>query len=195
MFEGTDVAITAEGKRHLGAAIGTHDFIERYVQQKVSVWAHEVDRLSSIAITQPHAAHAAFTHGLSSKWAYLARTIPDCDDLFKPLEDAIRQRLLPSLTGQNAFNDVDRDLMALPARLGGLGIIDPSHQSATQHNASMKITAPLVTLILQQSHSYPTEAKIEQIEAKNRARATQRRSNLTTAKYSRINYRVKCREL
>ena len=46
----------------------------------------------------------------------------------------------------------------------------------------MKITAPLVTLILQQSHSYPTEAKIEQIEAKNRARATQRRSNLMTAK-------------
>ena len=158
VFEETGVAITAEGKRHFGAAIGTHNFIERYVQQKVSAWAHEVDRLSSIAITQPHAAHAAFTHGLSSKWAYLARTIPDCDDLFKPLEDAIRHRLLPSLTGQNAFNDVDRDLMALPARLGGLGIIDPSRQSATQHNASMKITAPLVTLILQQSQS-PTQLK------------------------------------
>ena len=29
MFEGTGVAITAEGKRHLGAAISTHDFVER----------------------------------------------------------------------------------------------------------------------------------------------------------------------
>ena len=181
LFEGTGVAITAEGRRHLGAAIGTHDFVERYIQQKVSAWIHEVDRLSSIAITQPHTAYAAFSHGLSSKWTYLARTIPDCEDLFKPLEEAIRQRLLPSLTGQNAFNDTDRDLMALPARLGGLGITDPSRQTSPQHIASVKITAPLVTLILEQSHSYPTEAKAEQTEEKKKARTSRRRRDLFAA--------------
>ena len=181
LFEGTGVAITAEGRRHLGAAIGTHDFVERYIQQKVSAWIHEVDRLSSITITQPHAAYAAFSHGLSSKWTYLARTIPDCEDLFKPLEEAIRQRLLPSLTGQNAFNDTDRDLMALPARLGGLDITDPSRQTSPQHIASVKITAPLVTLILEQSHSYPTEAKAEQTEEKKKARTSRRRRDLSAA--------------
>ena len=103
VFEGTGVAITAEGKRHLGAAIGTHDFVERYVQQKVSAWAHKVDRLSSITITQPHAAHAAFTHGFfSSKWAYLARTIPDCENLWKmPLDSGCchpSQARMPSMT-------------------------------------------------------------------------------------------------
>ena len=33
---------------------------------------------------------------------------------FQPLEDAIRQRFLPVLTGQNSFSDNIRDLMALP---------------------------------------------------------------------------------
>ena len=60
-----------------------------YVHHKVSNWVQEVERLSSIAATQPHAAYAAFTHGLTSKWTYLARTIPNLEELFKPLEDAI----------------------------------------------------------------------------------------------------------
>ena len=43
IFEGTGVAITTEGKRHLGAAIGTSNFVESYVQQKVSEWVHEME--------------------------------------------------------------------------------------------------------------------------------------------------------
>ena len=73
----------------MGAAIGTRSFVEGYVHHKVSNWVQEVERLSSIAATQPHAAYAAFTHGLTSKWTYLARTIPNLEELFKPLEDAI----------------------------------------------------------------------------------------------------------
>ena len=154
LFQGTGVSITVEGKRQLGAAIGTHSFVDNYVQRKVSGWVHEVERLSSIATTQPHAAYAAFTHGLTSKWTYLARTIPDIEPLFQPLEDAIRQKFLPSFTGQVAFGDVDRDLMALPVCLGGLGIVNPSRQSTAHNNVSEKITAPLVALILQQSRVF-----------------------------------------
>ena len=117
LFQGTGISITVEGKRHLGAAIGTHSCVENYVQRKVSGWVRKVEWLSSIATTQPHAAYAAFTHRLTSKWTYLARTIPDIEDLFQPLEDAIRQKFLLSLTGQVAFGDADRDLMALPVRL------------------------------------------------------------------------------
>lgn len=64
---------------------------------------------TGVSITQPHAAYAAFTHGLelTSKWTYLARTIPDIEDLLQPLECVIRQRFLPSLTGRTAFSDAD----------------------------------------------------------------------------------------
>ena len=181
VFQGTGVSITAEGKRHLGAAIGTSSFVENYVRRKVTGWVHEVERLSSIANTQPHAAYAAFTHGLISKWTYLARTIPGIEDLFQALEDTIRQQFLPSLTGQAAFNDTNRDLMALPVHLGGLGITNPSSQSTSHNNASEKITAPLVALILQQSHILPPETKDEQLRARKDSRTLRRQCESSAA--------------
>ena len=68
-----------------------------------------------------------YIHGLVSKWirTYLTRTIPDIGNLLQPLEDTIHQHFFPTLTGQNPFNDTERDLMALPAHLGGLGITNP----------------------------------------------------------------------
>ena len=128
--------ITTKGKRQLGAALGTRSFVEEYVRQKVAAWAQEIEYLSSIAITQPHAACAAFNHGLMNKWMFLARTIADISNLFQLLEEAIRHRFLPSLTGQNAFNDAERELMALPVCLGGLGITKPTTQTAHKHSTS-----------------------------------------------------------
>ena len=64
VFEGTGVSVTEEGKRHLGAAIGTQSFVESYVKRKISEWVNTVERLSTIAHTQPHAVYAAFTYGL-----------------------------------------------------------------------------------------------------------------------------------
>ncbi len=46
--------------------------------------------LTVVAETQPHAAHAAFTHGLSNKWSYLTRTIQGIGNLLEPLESTIR---------------------------------------------------------------------------------------------------------
>ena len=48
-FEGTGVNITCQGRRHLGAAVGTRTFVEEYVQHKVADWVVEVERLSLIA--------------------------------------------------------------------------------------------------------------------------------------------------
>lgn len=45
-------------------------------------------------------------------------------------------------SGADARCDTLRDLMVLSARLGGLGIINPSHKSTTHYN-SQSITAPL----------------------------------------------------
>ena len=114
VFKGTNISITEQGKRHLGAALGTRSFVESYVKAKVSEWVNAVERLSSIAHTQPHAAYAALTHGLMNKWTYLTRAIPNISYLLQPLEDTIRQKFLTSLTGRYSFNDVTRELMALP---------------------------------------------------------------------------------
>ena len=170
MFEGTQVSVTEEGKKYLGSAIGKQSFTEGYVQRKVTNWVDELERLSSIAITQPHAAFAPFTHGLTSRWTYLARTTPNIEDLIKPLEETIRKVFLPKLTGQNALNDTERDLLVLPARLGGLGILDPCKKSMLQYSTCEKISAPLVCLILDQSEVYTPEVKAAQARMRNHVR-------------------------
>ena len=53
----------------------------------------------------------------------------DMCHLLKEIEDIIRMNLLPSLTGRPPLNDIERDLLSLPAWLGGIGIVN--HRNAT----------------------------------------------------------------
>ena len=89
VFENTDVQISTNGQRHLGAAIGTHEFIEAYATQKIVKCVNEIESLTAIARTHPHAACAAFVHGVIGRWLYLMRTIDISSSIFQPLEDAI----------------------------------------------------------------------------------------------------------
>ena len=75
IFKDTGIVITTEGERYLGGAIGSPSFVRQLVEQKVDCWKKELEKLGKFADTQPHAAFAAFTHGLSSKWTYLLRVI------------------------------------------------------------------------------------------------------------------------
>lgn len=150
LFADTDVHVTTYGKRHLGAALGSRTFTEEYVSTKVQEWVKEIQQLAKVAISQPHAAHAAFTHGLSSRWSYLLRTIPDIQDLLLPLEDAIHHHFIPALTGRPPCSSLERDLLSLPVRLGGLGLRNPAAESPSIFQASQHLTAPLVALIVAQ---------------------------------------------
>ena len=71
VFEGTNVEITNQGRPHLGAPIGTDEYIEQFVKEKVDQWLDELKTLSKITTTQSHAAYATLIHGLSSKWLYI----------------------------------------------------------------------------------------------------------------------------
>ena len=135
LFADTEINITAEGKRHLGAVVGSRSYTEEYVAGKVEKWSEEIKKLAHIAQTQPHAAYSAYTHGLSSRWSFLSRTIPDIADLLNPLEEAIQQHLIPALTGRPPCSREERDLLALPIRLGGMGITNPVYP---HHKASSK---------------------------------------------------------
>ena len=119
VFRGTDITISSEGERYLGSAVGTSSFISHYVGRKVECFVNEVEKLSKIAKTQPHAAYCAFTHGLISKWNYLLRVTDweehQAADVLKPLEQAIHSHFIPALTGQPPPGEQMRELLALPA--------------------------------------------------------------------------------
>ena len=63
LFTNTKINITTEGKRHLGAAIGSNEFRVKYVIEKVDEWIDELKTLSAYAKSQPQAAYAAFCFG------------------------------------------------------------------------------------------------------------------------------------
>ena len=78
---------------YLGGAVGTTPFVQQFIRKKVKEWTDEIQILSEFATTQPHAAYAAFAHGLSSSWNYLLRVTDwegvSTSELSQPLETAI----------------------------------------------------------------------------------------------------------
>ena len=102
MFQQSGVNITNSGRKYSGAALGNLEFIHEYVERKVKEWISELEVLSSIGRRDPHAAYSAysaFTHGLVGKWQYIMRTIPSLSKQLIPLEDAIRFKFIPAITG------------------------------------------------------------------------------------------------
>ena len=126
MFLDTDVNVTCEGRPYLGTPLGTCEYTEQYIKERVSCWIGDLQLLADIAKSQPHAAYSAFTHGFSHKFSYLCRTTPDIAPHLVPLEDFLRTTFIPALTGRAPPDDTVRDLFALPTRLGGLAIVNPT---------------------------------------------------------------------
>ncbi|KAL5479574.1 hypothetical protein EMCRGX_G023114 [Ephydatia muelleri] len=142
------IGITSEGKCHLGAALGSRFFLESYISDKVKVWTSTILNLSLIAKTQPHAAYCAFFHGVSGLWTFFLCTIPDISSLLQPLEDAIRLNFIPSVTGRDSISDIERDLFALPACLGGLALPNPTASASFEYTSSATVHS-----LRQQLHS------------------------------------------
>ena len=54
---GTPINVTTEGQRHLGAVVGSQEFKDQYCREKILRWKGELEALSEIARSQPHAAY------------------------------------------------------------------------------------------------------------------------------------------
>ena len=158
------VEIITTGTRHLGAAVGTEEFKHGYVKKKVDAWIQCVKTLSDVASSEPHAVFAAYTHCLQSQWTFLCRTMPGVPALFQPLEDAIRQVLIPSLL-RREVNDLERDLLSLPARMGGMGITKPTDECLIANTNSQYVSAPLVRLVKRQEFELEPSELLAQIKS------------------------------
>ena len=82
------------------------------------------------------------------------------------MDDVLRSLVIPALTGRPPPNDLECDLFALPARLGGLGIGIPSKKAEREFSASLTICKALTELILSPDDDYSYEVMSNQIKAK-----------------------------
>ena len=155
-FEGTGVQLTEDGgdlghkagQRHLGAAVGSPEFVTAYLDGKVASWVKQMTHLADIASTHPHAAYAGFVFGLRHRWSFIQRTMPTAGDHMQPLKDAIDHKLLPALV-KHTLSDMELELMRLPARFGGMSFDDPVADSRCKHEDSIKCSANLTQQILE----------------------------------------------
>ena len=130
----------------------------------------KVTKLAEFALSQLQACYSAFTYGLKHRWTYFLRTLPDLEDLLAPLERAIADVLIPSITGHYCTQG-ERELLALPVRMGGMDLTNPIQEAASV--ASANISGPLAQQIKSQVHEPPDETEIhaaqrEMCQVKNR---------------------------
>ena len=76
MFKDTNLNITNQGKRHLGAAVGTEEFRKEYMMMRVNEDVAQLKLLSNIAKLYPQAAYCAFTSGLEKSSITLFEPYP-----------------------------------------------------------------------------------------------------------------------
>jgi hypothetical protein len=169
-FKGTDVKITEDGHRHLGAVIGSKAFAVTYMDNKVRDWTGQIDLLAKIAEEYPREAHSCFTKGLAGKWNYFLRTVPEASNYLDILDESIRSRLVPALLCKKG-DEVSGDLLeavALPSSLGGLGVSSVSQKAQEQYDRSRTVTQPLLEKILAQ------EVELDEYPAKEIGAAKRR---------------------
>ena len=169
IFGDTEIKITLDGDRHLGAVIGSEAFRESYIKAKVDAWIKDVIELSDIAKEEPQVALAAYTRGLCRRWTYTQRTVGGISEMFTPLETVLRQKFIPALLNKQV-NDLERRIIALPVRHGGLGIQDPSETSDFEYSSSIQITEGLTDIICSQKNSLHDLYKSEILKVNKKSR-------------------------
>ena len=148
-FESTGIKVTLTGERHLGAVIGSQECRKEYINGKINEWIKDVEQLSRFAKEEPQLAYSAYTKAISMRWCFVQRTIPNSKDYFIPLEETIREELIPAIVGRKV-TDLERKLISLPVRLGGLGINNPTLSADVEFHNSSFVTQNLTALIEQQ---------------------------------------------
>ena len=95
------------------------------MSEKVDQWIAQLGTLTTIASSQPQAAYACLTHGLSSKWTFLARTTLFVSHHFDRLERSISSNFIPVVNGQPAPKEIFWRILPFLFDTGVLGFVTP----------------------------------------------------------------------
>jgi hypothetical protein len=134
IFKGALTVKVVTGTRFLGGFVGEETERRQYVEKKVKGWVALTTKLADVAELQPQAAHTAYRLSLSAQWSYMLRVVPRARMELKPLEEVIATKFLPALMGGHV-TERERAVFSLPARMGGMGVRDPSTEAQSFETA------------------------------------------------------------
>ena len=154
----------------------------------VNNWVDDVKLLVEIAWSEPQSAYAAMAFAVQHRWKFAQRTIPEIAEHLKVLEFEIYYSLLPAIIGRDISND-ERDILALPTRLGGLGISKLDEMAEVEYAASIKVTTgnSLKDSILRQEFYYKED---DAKEAETRKQMKEEKEKILNCKYQEVFMKV-----
>ena len=197
IFEGTGINITTHGRKYLGGFVGTEASSEEYVQELIDEWIKQLQELTKIAKSEPQASYSAFVSGFQHKMMYFIRTIPDLQDILKPLDDYLTEHFIPAITEGHILSQADRELISLPVRYGGLGIPIYQELCTREYENSRKVTSPLTPKIVAQEETYSHDkAREKQIDIEIRtAREESHKNKLQTLRSNMTPQQIRANDL
>ena len=122
------------------------------MEENVIEWINQFEGLSNIATVEPQAAgYCAFVGGFKHKDACTIRIVPNIRKHLEKLDQAVNQKFISTLTDGHFWNEMERKLLSLPAKYGGMGIIIFCDIAENEHSNSRAATESLIKLQLEQS--------------------------------------------
>ena len=113
IFENAGINITEDGKYQLGAVIGSIEYCENYVTQKVNTCLDKLNTLCDIARIEPQAAYSCFVSGYKHKFTYIMRTIPNICHQLEKIDDLILTNFLNKNDHRSYMHQSSRKLSSL----------------------------------------------------------------------------------
>ena len=165
VFGNSPVNITTEGKRHLGAVLGSKEYKDIYCQEKVTTWKSELETIARIAETEPQSAYAAYTKAYRSKFTFFVRTIEDFEEYLAPIDSLLFETFIPALFAKTEPLDLPTNLISLNPKDGGLGIQKISDLAQQQFKASCTKTKIHVETIIGQNHIMKEKSSDDQVQS------------------------------
>ena len=174
----SDVNITTEGRKFLGSFIGSPEAARAFIADKIVEWEKDITALTQIAKYEPQLAYSAYIYGTSRRWQFVCRTTPGISEAMQSLEALIRDQLMPAIMGGHEVSDELRMILNLPARLGGMGFLDPSVEADIEYENSLLVTTQLAYQIYDQKAHFQVDEETQgQIMHDLRKRKEQRWKN------------------
>ena len=154
IFHGTSIKISRYGQRHLGAVMGSTECKRIYIQEKISQWIKELQMLCKITWFEPQAAYSCFVTGFKHKPIFHMRTIPNISSRLKRLGEVITTELIAAITGEINCSNIERKLMSLPPKLGGMGILIFPSIADREYEFSQMLSNDLSSKIINQERQH-----------------------------------------
>ena len=79
------------------------------MNEQVTKWCNELKILPEFAKPLPQATYATFYFGERNRFSYFLRTIPEMNDLMKPVDEIVQNSLLPAINGET-ISEKEREL-------------------------------------------------------------------------------------